>query len=81
MRFESQLEISTDGPPIVVDSYQRCVGLNADMVDGLHATSFAPSSHTHDAGSIVTGVMANERLAGGTIAQGKGLLIRSGVKT
>lgn len=51
------------------------------MVDGLHATSFAPSSHTHDAGSIVTGVMANERLAGGTIAQGKGLLIRSGVKT
>ena len=81
MRYESQLEISTDGPPIVVDSYQRCVGLNADMVDGLHAISFAPSSHTHDAASIITGVLDNERLAGGTIAQGKGLLIRSGVKT
>lgn len=37
-------------------------GFNADLLDGQHASAFSPTSHTHDAGSIVSGILAAARL-------------------
>ena len=43
--------VSIDVPgavaPIVVTSSQLCIGLNADLLDGQHASAFALASHTH----------------------------------
>lgn len=67
--------------PLDVSSNALCANLNADLLDGQHASAFAASSHTHDADEIVSGMLADERLADGTAAHGKGLIIRSGIKT
>ena len=42
--------------------------LSADTLDGLNSTAFAAASHDHDAGSIVSGVLADARI-GSAIAR------------
>jgi hypothetical protein len=37
-------------------------GLDADLLDGQHASAFATASHTHSAGDIVSGVLSADRL-------------------
>lgn len=37
-------------------------GLNADMLDGFHASDLAPTTHVHDADAIVNGTLPVERL-------------------
>jgi len=39
-------------------------GLDADSVDGKHASEFASNSHNHDAGSINSGTLADARIPG-----------------
>ncbi len=41
--------VSGSTPPFTVDSTSMVLNLNADLVDGLHASAFASSSHNHDA--------------------------------
>jgi hypothetical protein len=38
--------------------------LNADLLDGQHATAFSLTNHTHSAADIVSGTLANARLSG-----------------
>jgi len=55
-------------PPLAVSSTALVAGLNADRLDGRQATSFADSSHDHDASEIVSGVLAVDRLPVGSDA-------------
>ena len=41
-------------------------GLDADTLDGQHATAFADASHTHAATDITSGTIATARLGSGT---------------
>ena len=45
-------------------------GLDADTLDGSHASAFASSSHNHSATEIVTGEMDTARLGSGTATSG-----------
>ncbi len=49
--------------PFNVNSAAKVTSLNADLLDGLDATAFAGVSHTHDAGAIISGVLADARLS------------------
>lgn len=51
------------GAPFTVGSTTRVTNLNADLLDGLDASSFALASHTHDATGIVSGVLNDARLS------------------
>lgn len=51
------------GSPFTVSSTTRVASLNADLLDGLDASAFALSSHTHDAAGIVSGVLNDARLS------------------
>jgi hypothetical protein len=59
---------STSIPPFYVDSNYRVSNLNADLLDGYHATQFAFSSHNHDSayvnvtGDTMTGVLTVPRV-------------------
>src|SRR5690606_5547412 len=58
---------SSAGAPFVLGTNaqgQLVSGMNADMLDGQHASAFAAASHTHDAGAIASGTLAVAR--GGT---------------
>jgi hypothetical protein len=67
--------------PFAVDSSKTGVvtNLNADMLDGKHATDFALSSHSHDlAGSTITGVLPVSKGGTGLSSPGaSGNLLRS----
>lgn len=41
-------------------------GLDADLLDGNHASAFAAASHNHDAAAITSGTIATARLGSGT---------------
>lgn len=51
------------GAPFTVSSTTKVTNLNADLLDGFDASSFAAASHTHDAGAIVSGVLNDARLS------------------
>lgn len=58
----AQLAVSSGGlPPLVVNSSALCSGLNADLLDGLHAAAFAPASHVHSATAITSDTLASAR--------------------
>lgn len=58
----AQLAVSSGGlPPLVVNSSALCLGLNADLLDGLHSTAFAPASHVHSATAITSDTLASAR--------------------
>ena len=55
----------SNGPPFSVSTNSLLVtNLNADFLDGQHATAFALSNHVHDASNIVSGTLASGRLSG-----------------
>ncbi len=54
---------SASTAPFNVNSSAKVGNLNADLLDGLDSAAFAGVSHTHDAGAIVSGVLADARLA------------------
>ena len=43
--------------------------LNADLLDGLEASYFAPDGHTHSANEIVSGQFANSRISSSSVVQ------------
>jgi hypothetical protein len=51
------------GAPFAVSSTALVTNLNADMVDGQHASSFSLAGHTHAATDIVSGVLSDARLS------------------
>jgi hypothetical protein len=61
--FSSPPAFSAAGSPFSVSSTTRVNNLNADLLDGLDSTAFAAASHTHSASAIVSGTLADARLA------------------
>ncbi|MBX3383265.1 MAG: hypothetical protein KF864_07130 [Phycisphaeraceae bacterium] len=61
--FSSPPAFSAAGSPFNVSSTTRVNNLNADLLDGLDSTAFAAAAHTHDASAIVSGTLADARLA------------------
>lgn len=49
-------------------------GLDADTVDGKHATDFALASHNHDTSHITTGTFADARIKESNVTQHEGAL-------
>lgn len=71
-RFVSTMADGT--APIQVASSTLVDNLNADLLDGEHASAFAAASHAHDGAEIASGTVPFERLpvgaTGTTVAQG-----------
>ena len=65
IRAEGQL-ISTEPTlaPLQVSSTVKVTNLNADRVDGYHASSFASAAHSHDGGDITSGTVGEPRIDG-----------------
>lgn len=53
------IDVSAGVAPVATTSQQLCVNLNADLLDGFHASAFATAAHTHPylplAGGTLTG--------------------------
>ena len=65
--FSNSISITT-GPglaPVLVNSSVLCAGLNADLLDGNHASAFAAALHLHGTDDITSGTFLPERLGGG----------------
>ncbi|QOJ00465.1 MAG: hypothetical protein HRU70_08180 [Phycisphaeraceae bacterium] len=60
--FSAAPAFSSAGSPFTVTSTTRVNNLNADLLDGLDSTAFAPASHTHDAAAISSGTLADARI-------------------
>ena len=56
--------------PLVIASTTLCVNLNADLLDGLHAASFAGAAHTHTSGDITDFQEAVEDRVGAAVVGG-----------
>lgn len=65
--------VSIDVPgavaPIVVTSSQLCIGLNADLLDGQHASAFALASHTHPYLPLTGGTLTGPLVMSAPIAR------------
>lgn len=49
--------------PYAIRALQSTAAVNADKLDGQHAGAFAAASHSHDAGAITSGTLADSRVA------------------
>ncbi|MFH1105204.1 MAG: hypothetical protein V1757_09750 [Actinomycetota bacterium] len=54
------LRVVSGAPPLKVNSTARVPKLNADLLDGSHASDFATTAHSHDASAIVSGIVGLE---------------------
>lgn len=61
--FSAAPQFTSAGSPFTVSSTTKVPSLNVDLLDGLDSTAFALASHTHDAGAIVSGTLADARLS------------------
>lgn len=61
--FSTAPQFSAAGAPFGVSSTTLVTNLNADMVDGMHASAFSLAGHTHAATDVVSGVFADARLS------------------
>lgn len=52
------------GAPFAVGSSNPVANLNADLLDGMDSSHFAPAGHLHSADELVSGRVPDERLAG-----------------
>ena len=66
--FSTPPTFTAGGAPFIVLSNARVANLNADLLDGLDSTAFAPVVHVHDAAAIVSGTLTDARL-GSNIAR------------
>jgi hypothetical protein len=62
------------GAPFAVSSSTLVGNLNADTVDGSHASAFAAASHNHDASDINSGQFADIRIQQSNVTQHQGAL-------
>jgi len=53
------------GPPFLIGSgnTNKVVSLNADLLDGVDSSAFAPSNHTHSALDVISGTLSDLRLS------------------
>lgn len=58
------------GAPFTVGSSNKVSSLNADLLDGLDSSAFAPGNHAHDASVIVSGTLADARLSANVALRG-----------
>lgn len=61
--FSTPPVFSSAGAPFQVSSSTKVTGLNADLLDGIDSAGFAAASHSHDAGAVSTGTLADARLS------------------
>ncbi len=54
---------SAAGAPFSVGNTTKVTSLNADLLDGFEGAAFSLTGHTHDAGAIVSGTIADVRLS------------------
>ncbi len=54
---------SAAGSPFSVSGNGLVSNLNADLLDGLSSSAFAPAAHTHDGAAITSGVLNDARLS------------------
>lgn len=59
----------TGTAPLVVASTTFVANLNADLVDGSHASAFALASHVHAAADVTSGTFADARIAASNVTQ------------
>jgi len=62
--------VATGTAPLIINSTTACTNLNADLLDGSHASAFATSSHTHGLSSLTGDTYTAGQLIGGTGAGG-----------
>ena len=62
--------VTTGTAPLIINSTTVCTNLNADLLDGSHASAFATSSHTHGMSSLTGDTFTAGQLMGGTGAGG-----------
>jgi hypothetical protein len=62
-RIDPALARDNEILPIVLAGDGNGSGLDADLLDGLHANYFAPSSHAHSGEQITSGTIADARIA------------------
>jgi hypothetical protein len=73
------ITLETGTAPIVVDSTTTCTNLNADLLDGNHASAFAAASHTHSYDNYVSwdvsanGATASQIFKSGSASSYKGV--------
>ncbi len=72
------VRISGASPPIVTTSAALVANLNADLLDGYHASAFAPSSHEHEAADVTSGVFAAARIGSGIASSNRALFAAPG---
>ncbi|GJQ29528.1 MAG: hypothetical protein HBSAPP03_14120 [Phycisphaerae bacterium] len=61
--FATSPAFTAAGAPFTVASSTMVTNLNADLLDGLSSAAFAAASHTHDAGAVISGTLADARLS------------------
>jgi hypothetical protein len=61
-RIESAIARDSEVFSIVLNTDGPGSGLNADLLDGLHGSSFSSIGHVHGASEITTGILADSRL-------------------
>jgi hypothetical protein len=61
--FATPPNFSGGSSPFTVSGNGLVTNLNADLLDGLNSSAFAPASHTHDASALISGTLADARLA------------------
>lgn len=57
-----EIPVGTGTAPFVISSTTVVSNLNADLLDGQHASAFAAASHTHDASAITSGTLSTSRI-------------------
>lgn len=60
--FSATPSFAGSGQPFTVNSSTKVNSLNADLLDGLDSTAFAPAAHTHDATAITSGLLNEARI-------------------
>lgn len=64
--FSAQITstLATGTAPFAITSTTLVANLNADLLDGQHASAFALAGHAHSAADITSGTLASARLSG-----------------
>ena len=65
---------TTGVAPMTISSITVCTNLNADLLDGNHASAFATASHNHAASETTSGTFADARISESSVTQHKAAL-------
>lgn len=74
-------DVATGTAPLVIASTTVVSNLNADLLDGSHASAFATASHAHAASDITSGTLADARVASSNVTQHSASVFAGGIRT